>query len=82
MANGLRQSQSGGIGEPPSQLSRHFWPITRRIPASTAKRPSRLHAVVRFCYYVPQLLLLFLGRVLHQDTGELQEPHLAGIVYR
>ena len=38
-------------------------------------------AGVRFCF-VPRLLLFFLGRVLLQDTGELQPSHLAGNVYR
>ena len=41
-----------------------------------------LHTVVRFCYYVPQLLLLFLCRVLLHNTGQLQQPHLTGNLYR
>ena len=46
------------------------------------RNSGRVQRFVRFCYYVPKLLLLFLGRVLLQDTGELQEPHLTYNVYR
>jgi len=31
---------------------------------------------------IPQLLLLFLGHVLLQDTEALQQPHLADTVYQ
>ena len=46
------------------------------------RKSGQVQRFVSFCYYVPPLLLLFLGRVLLQDTGEHQGPHLTGIVYR
>ncbi len=45
------------------------------------RNSGRVQRFVRFCCYVQKLLLLFFGRVLLQDTGERQEPHLTCNVY-
>jgi hypothetical protein len=41
-----------------------------------------LHAVVRFCYFVPQQLLLFLWRALPQHTEALPELRSMNIAYQ
>jgi len=41
-----------------------------------------VHALLGFGYCLPKLLLLFLWRLLLQDTGALQEPHLTNTVYQ
>jgi hypothetical protein len=56
------------------------WSLLSEV-VSRAKLRGEGKRFVRFCCYVPQLLLIFPGRVLLQDTGELQEPHSKGNVY-
>jgi hypothetical protein len=75
---------------PPISLASNFRTFYKRIglrpiyggQVRGLKQAGNAARFVRFCYYAPQLLLLFLGRVLLQDTGELQQPHLTGNVYR
>lgn len=45
------------------------------------RRGGRVQGVVRFRFYVTQLLLLFPWHVSLQDSGELLPPRLTGIVY-
>jgi hypothetical protein len=44
--------------------------------------PAASACFVRFCCCFPWILLLCLGRVLHQDTEALQQPHLMDTVYQ
>lgn len=48
----------------------------------SAAEQSRVQRVVKFCCYIPKLLLLFLERALLQDNGELQPRRLTGIAYQ